>query len=79
MFMMVVSEEFLATLTVCGLSVRKSSNQLYSGVLMPIAPSLFVRCWGMTVLKAELKSMNSVHQNCLCFPDEPGVGGVLLL
>ena len=61
-FMMVVSDEFLPTLTVCGLSVRKSSNQLPNGVLMPIAPSL-------TVLKAELKSVNSIRTYLFCFPD----------
>ena len=60
-FTMMVSEVFLPTHTVCGLSVRKSSSQLQSGVLMLISLSLFTRCWGMTVLKAELKSMNSIH------------------
>ena len=60
-FMMVVAEELFPTLTVCGLLVRKSSSQLHSEVLMPILLSLSTRCWGMTVLNAELKSMNNIR------------------
>ena len=75
-FTMMVSEEFLPTLTVCGLSVRKSSSQLQNGVLMPISLSLFTRCWGM--MKVELKSMlTSVEGRTEVNEQHPHVGKLL--
>ncbi len=49
----------LPTRTAWGLPVRKSNSQLHSDVLSPSWTSLWMSCWGMIVLNAELKSMNS--------------------
>ncbi len=48
-----------ATRTAWGLPVRKSNSPLHSDVLSPSWTNLWMSCWGMIVLNAELKSMNS--------------------
>ena len=59
-FSVMVLEVLLPTRTACGLPVRESNSQLHREVLSPSWPSLWMRCWGMIVLNAELKSMNSI-------------------
>ena len=49
------------TRTDWGLSVRKSSSQLYRGALKPSWASLLTRCCGMMVLNTELKFRNNIH------------------
>ncbi len=51
---------FNADRTAWGLPVRKSNSQLHREVLSPSWTNLWVSCWGMIVLNAELKSMNSI-------------------
>lgn len=36
-FMIMVPEEFVSMFTDCGLSVRKSSSGLHSGILIPVS------------------------------------------
>ena len=40
--------------------MRKSRIQLQRDLFRPSKLSFLVRCWGMTVLNAELKSLNSI-------------------
>ena len=55
-----VEEVWFSDLSDCGLLVRKSSIQLQREVLMPRSLSLVIGLEGIMVLKAELKSMNSI-------------------
>lgn len=59
-FSLIVLEVELPIQTDCSLPVRKSSTQLQRELLSPSWLSLTVRCCGMTVVKAELKSMISI-------------------
>src|SRR4029434_715838 len=59
-FRMRVEEVWFSTLTDWGLLDRKSSIQLQREVLIPRSLSFVISLEGMTVLKAELKSMNSI-------------------
>lgn len=43
-----------------GLSVRKSKIQMQREVFIPCESNFFTSSWGMTVLNAELKSINSI-------------------
>ena len=43
---------------------------------MPIGPSFFTSCWGMTIEGGA--EVNKQHPH-VCFPAEPCIGGVLLL
>ena len=52
--------ERLFNLTVCGLLITKSNIQLQMDMLMPSLCSFMIRSDGVIVLKAELKSMNSI-------------------
>ncbi len=52
-FSVMVLDVLMQTRTAWGLPVRKSNNQLHRA-------NLWVSCWGMIVLNAELKSMNSI-------------------
>ena len=60
MLSVVVLEGLSPIRTVLGLPVRKSRIQVQSDVFRPSKLSFLVRCWGMIVLNAELKSMNSI-------------------
>ncbi len=59
-FSVMVLDVLMPTRTAWGLPVRKSNNQLHREVLSPSWANLWVSCWGMIVLNAELKSMNSI-------------------
>ncbi len=59
-FSVMVLDVLLPTRTAWGLLVRKSNSQLHSDVLSPSWTNLWMSCWGMIVLNAELKSMNSI-------------------
>lgn len=60
MFRFSEKEVMLLRLTACGLCVRKSNIQLKRDVLMPSPLILQIRSAGIIVLKAELKSINSI-------------------
>ena len=60
MFRVIVEEERLPNLTAWGLLVRKSIIQLQTELLMPSWLSLEISLEGITVLNAELKSINSI-------------------
>ncbi len=53
-------EVWLLILTDCGLLVRKSRVQLQREGMMPRSMSLEISLDGITILKEELKSMNSI-------------------
>ncbi|TKS65936.1 Calpain-2 catalytic subunit [Collichthys lucidus] len=55
-----VQDALLPTWTACGLPDRKSNYQLHSELFSPRQSSFLISCWGMIVLKAELKSKNSI-------------------
>ncbi len=59
-FSVMVLDVLLPTRTAWGLPVRKPNSQLHSDVLSPSWTNLWMSCWGMIVLNAELKSMNSI-------------------
>lgn len=55
-----VVEKRLFNLTIWGLLIRKSNIQLQMDMLMPSLCNFMIRSDGLTVLKAELKSMNNI-------------------
>jgi len=59
-FSEMVKEVELLILTNWGLPVKKSRIQLQREVLKPNRLNFVVSCCGMTMLNAELKSMNSI-------------------
>ena len=57
---MMVLYALLPTRSASGLPVSKSNNQLQREMFSPRQSSFCISCWGMIVLKAELKSKNSI-------------------